>query len=147
MAARSDLIQRLALALVALLLLAWLAVDYRDSRLIRRAESVAVGPFPSRPHLPAYFRSVGRAVHDARDARALNPDSSEPVQVQAALDVKRGRPGSAIALLKRLVRDEPRDIRAWAMLAQIAEGPDPALSRRAIRRVAELDPEYARRVR
>ena len=122
-------------------------MDYRDSRLIHRAESVAVGPFPSRARMSEYPRTVKRAEDDAREARTLNPDSAEPILVQAALEVRVGRPASASALLQGLVRDEPKNIRAWAMLAQTTRDSDPALSRRALARAAALDPVFARRLR
>ena len=118
---------RVALAAVAVLVLAWLGVMERDTRL--QAQGVSE-------------RNLARADADLRAARVLNPDTA-PDLGRAFLYLH--RPGAAAArraaaLLEGVLRREPDNIAAWSGLLLVARGHDPGTVRRALRALRRLDP-------
>jgi Flp pilus assembly protein TadD len=136
---RRTVLGRALLALLALALLGWFAIGYRDARLTDRVSAVTRDQQPSRGRLEA-------ALGDLRDARTLNPDRSTSLGFEALIDVRLNRTRAAIAVLQELVRREPLSAEAWALLSAVSRQIDPALSARAFAKVRELDPVDARRV-
>jgi predicted Zn-dependent protease len=131
----SALAPRVAVALVAVAVIAWLGVMERDTRL--RARGVATAGQLNSPGDRA------RAESDLRGARFLNPDTTPDVD-RAALYLGDGRPRAAVALLEDVVRREPENRTAWAVLYGFARGRDAAAAGRALAALRRLDPVNAR---
>jgi hypothetical protein len=127
---------RVAVGLVAVVALTWLAVMERDVRL--QASAVRASGQLSVPG------NATRAESEFRDARLLNPDPAPDVAL-ALLYQGRGRQRDAARLLSGVVRREPDNLTAWAVLYSVTRGPDPATARRALAARARLDPLAARR--
>lgn len=106
--------------------------------LLDRAQKVSLRASPS----PAEIES---ALADARDAELLNPDWAEPEGLRATLEIRARRERPAYDSLTEIVRREPENVQAWALLALVSRRIDPPLAARAARRVRELDPVNARR--
>jgi len=125
---------RVGLALVAVLVLAWLGVMERDHRLeARGAAALEAG---AGADLPA-------AERDLRRARFLNPDPG-PAVTLALVQRARGQRAPALATIESVVRDEPDNLLAWASLALLARGTDEAAAARAAAARERLDPLNAR---
>ena len=123
------------LAVVAVVVLGWLAVMERDLRLQERgAEALRPGSTPAR---------LARAETDLRRARLLNPDTAPDVNLALAQRA-RGEPARALAAIERVVRREPDNLMAWATLALLARGHDEAAVERAAAARRRLDPLNAR---
>jgi hypothetical protein len=127
---------RAGLAVVAVLVLAWLAVMERDLRL-RESGVDALRPGASAAQLAAAERDLERA-------RLLNPDSAPDVSL-ALLQRARGEPEHALRAIEAVVRREPDNLRAWATLELLARGRDAAAVERAVAARRRLDPVNARR--
>jgi hypothetical protein len=127
---------RAGLAVVAVLVLAWLAVMERDLRL-RESGVDALRPGASAAQLAAAERDLERA-------RLLNPDSAPDVSL-ALLQRARGEPERALRAIEAVVRREPDNLRAWATLELLARGRDAAAVERAVAARRRLDPVNARR--
>jgi hypothetical protein len=115
---------RVSLAVVAVVVLAWLAVMERDERLLKRGVET-------------------RSVADLRDATLLNPDTGPDVG-RALLYRSRDRRDDATALLEDVLRREPENLTAWGSLYLISRDGDPAAARRALAARVRLDPLDAR---
>jgi hypothetical protein len=129
------ILARVAVALVALVVLAWLGMMERDTRLLARGIHAAGGP--GRP------ADLPRAESAFRAARLLNPDP-RPAILLAATQARRGRQARAISGLEDVLRREPDNLGAWTVLQVVGED-DPAIVRRAVAARARLDPVNARR--
>jgi predicted Zn-dependent protease len=124
---------RAAVVVVAVLVLSWLAVMERDERLQARGVRAA-------QDAQAKFAA---AETDFRDARLLNPDTAPDVS-RAFLYQRIGRGAEAAELLQDVVRREPDNLSAWALLATFTSERDPGTARRARAQVRRLDPVRAR---
>jgi hypothetical protein len=133
-----SLRQRLAIAVVAAAAVAWLAVGLRNELLLERAQEVSLQASPSPTEIEA-------ALADARDGELLNPDWAEPEGLRATLRIRARDQRAAYDSLTDIVRREPDNVQAWALLALVSRRIDPPLATRAERRVRELDPVNARR--
>jgi predicted Zn-dependent protease len=109
-----------------------------SARLESSAQSIA-----ERPPQTLSRADVDRAARLFQRARAHNPDS-RPVEREAGLLIRKGRSRAAVALLRPIVRREPENLTAWALLAAGARGIDPALARVATTRARVLNPLGAR---
>jgi predicted Zn-dependent protease len=119
---------------VAIVVLAWLAVMERDARLEQRGVAAAGLQTPA---------ARARAERDFRSARLLNPDSGPDVSRAFVLQAE-GRSAAAIRAIRGVLRREPDNLQAWAVLATFARGHDPAAVREAFAADRRLDPISAR---
>jgi hypothetical protein len=126
---------RVALALVAVVVIGWLAVQQRDA--VLQARGVEASGHLAVPGNPA------RAERAFRDARLLNPDT-EPDVGRAVVYLAREQRARAKALLEGVLRKEPDNLTAWAVLYNVSRGRDEATARRALAARARLDPLSAR---
>lgn len=122
---------RIALALVAALVLAWLVVLLRDAVLTARVQHVVFERRPSGP-------TLRRSLRDVRSATLLDPDRSTALSFKAEVYLLEGRRADAVRVYQQMVRDQPRFAEAWFLLA--ATTPDPSLAARATFEVRRLDP-------
>jgi hypothetical protein len=109
-----------------------------SARLETQAQAIA-----ERPPQALSPRDVNRAVQLFESARAHNPDT-RPIEREAGLLIRSGRSRQALALLGPVVKREPQDLTAWALIAVGAPAIDPALAREAVARANALNPLGAR---
>jgi hypothetical protein len=122
---------RVALAIVAVLVIAWLGVMEHDQRLIQGGtKSLRAG-------------DAAGAERAFRDARRLNPDTAPDV-LRSFLYAGTRRREQAKALIEDVLRREPDNLTAWAVLLRISRGVDPAAERRVLAARRRLDPLNAR---
>jgi hypothetical protein len=121
------LLPRIGLAVVALVVLAWLGVLERDTRLQSQAAAASRAG------------DTATAEHKLRQARLLNPDT-QPDVTRAVILASHGLYGPAIRVLDGVVAREPQNLVAWANLLFVAKGHDPARFRRALASARRLDP-------
>jgi hypothetical protein len=127
---------RAAVALVAVLVLGWLAVMERDTRLQERAIK-ASGRL-------SVAGNEARADAAFRDARFMNPDTTPDVG-RAVMYLARERRPAAAALLRDVLGREPDNLTSWSVLYGVTRQSDPATARRALAARKRLDPLAARR--
>jgi len=127
---------RVAVALVATLVVGWLAVLERDTLLQERGVKAS-------GHLKVAGNGA-RSESALRDARLLNPDTA-PDLSRALLYQGQGREREASALLADVVRREPDNLAAWGQLYVLTRGSEPATARRALAAAVRLNPLSARR--
>jgi predicted Zn-dependent protease len=125
---------RIALLLVSLTAVAWLASAYPGTRAEEQARAIqpAAGDRLS-------AAQVSRSIDLLEKARRARPDG-EVVPKLAGLELTARRPERAIALLRPLVRSEPENLPAWTALAFALEARDPAGARAAQARRRALAP-------
>jgi hypothetical protein len=123
---------RAAVAVVAVLALAWLGVMERNLRLEARGAAVL------RSHDDP--RALARAETDLRRANLLNPGTG-PDLSRALVRRAGGRTAASVALLEDVVRREPDNLTAWRVLGLLS----PAAAGRALAAQRRLDPLNARR--
>jgi hypothetical protein len=131
---RGSGLARAVVAVIALVVIAWLGVIERDIRLFDRG--IAAGGRLNAP------QTIARAESDLRAARLLNPDRTPDIGRAVVLRTV-GRPAAARALLEDVVRAEPDNLSAWTALSFV--GGDRAQERRAAAEMTRLDPRSARR--
>jgi tetratricopeptide (TPR) repeat protein len=125
------LVARVAVAVVAVLVLGWLVVLERDRRLEARASETS-----ARIIQPGNFE---RSESDFEAARLLNPDVNPDLK-RAYLYLGAGRVEQAAGVIEDVVRREPDNLAAWAALYTISRERDPAAARRALEARRRLDP-------
>lgn len=127
-------VQRAAVAVVSILVIAWLAVSYDNARVIRRAQIVAA----DRQATPA---RIDTALSDLSGSRTLDPaNDAETLSYRASLEGLAGHPETQLAELERLVRIEPDTAEAWFLIAELTQKSDPARSAEARAELHRLDP-------
>ncbi|HEY2636630.1 MAG TPA: hypothetical protein VGI54_04520 [Solirubrobacteraceae bacterium] len=125
------MIVRAALALVAVLVVAWLGIMLRDARLAAAGEAATAG----RPTAAV----AARADRDLRHARLLNPDT-DPLLYRVLLAQERGDLHGALRLALDVAHREPENFRAWSGVASAAERLDPRLVAKAEAAMDRLNP-------
>jgi hypothetical protein len=125
-------IARVAVAVVAVAVIAWLGVMERDTRLLARADAAA------------HARDYAAAERDLRDADTLTADTTADVRLAFLLGVARKRGDEARAVLEDVVRREPDNLTAWGLLLSFSRESDPAAAARARAALRRLDPQRAR---
>jgi predicted Zn-dependent protease len=118
---------RALLLVLALATAGWLASGYAGAR--DEARAVYGSARTDRPE----------AIRLLDAARSRRPDSTVVPRL-AGLLVLEGRPQRAVALLRPLVRAEPENVTAWAVLAIALSRSDPVAARAAQRRRLALAP-------
>jgi predicted Zn-dependent protease len=131
-AERTSPIARVALVVLALAVLGWLAVGLRPAVPETRAKEVLA-------HQPLTAADRAHALRLLRDARTLNPDT-RPRVTEGALLVASRRPRAATAVLRGVVADEPQNAQAWALLTAAYRTYDPARAKAAFARFQALKP-------
>lgn len=129
------MLARSALALVAVVALAWLGAMERNQRLIARATGGFDGGVSA--------REAGWMEPDLRDARLLNP-STTPDLLLAGLYAARGQRARAAALTVDVVRREPDNIQAWMTRYRVVRNEDAGAEFQAEIEIQQLDPVSAR---
>ncbi len=113
-------------------------MSLRNELLLERAQSVSLRASPGAAEIES-------ALADAREGELLNPDWAEPEGLRATLQIRARRERAAYESLTEIVRREPDNVQAWALLELVSRRIDPPLATRSARRVRELDPVNARR--
>jgi hypothetical protein len=126
---------RVAIVLVALPVIAWLAIQHSNSRLIAHGGNV----LKKQQVTPAEVQS---ALADVRDAHVLT-DETEALSFEAALEIRAGRLDVARRIYEQIVRREPEGVEAWVVLSHLSEKTDPARAADAREQANRLDPENA----
>jgi predicted Zn-dependent protease len=126
---------RVVVAVVAAVVIAWLAVMERDARL-----QAAAG---HEVHHGASAAELASAGSHLRAAGFLNPDRTVDISRAVVLWTS-GHRARARAQLEDVVRAEPDDLVAWNLLRLYAEG-DRATISRALAARRRLDPLGSRR--
>ena len=129
------MVARAGVAVLAVLLLGWLAVQERDTRLHASGAAVLEGGGSA--------ATLARAEDDLRRARLLSPDT-RPDLDRALLLRARGKPAQAAALTRSVVEREPDNLIGWGILGVLARGRDGATEREALAELERLDPISAR---
>jgi predicted Zn-dependent protease len=119
---------------VAVFTVLWL----HSARLETQAQAIA-----ERPPQQLSAHDVTHAARLFQSSTAHNPDS-RPIEREAGLLIRSGRAREALALLKPVVKREPQNLTAWALIAAGAPTIDPALAREAAARANALNPLGAR---
>lgn len=128
---------RAALAVIAVVAIAWLAVLFRDSLLIAQGKKIVFNPHAT----PAQAR---HGLTIVEQAHLLNPDRAVIQGSIAAMYVRQGRSLAAVREYERLVSAEPDFADAWDLLAVNAARFDPSLAAHAVAMLRRLDPLYPR---
>ena len=124
---------RAGLALVAVLVLVWMGVLYRNERVARSASDKI---FYENPLPPAEYE---RQMNRLRDARVLDPDRSwQLVQVRYMLLYE--QPRRAFEAAERFVRTEPDNLEGWVLLFNVARELDSGRAREAAAQIRRLNP-------
>jgi hypothetical protein len=122
---------RIAVAVIAIGAIGWLAVLERDARLYDRGIAAA-GKLDD----PT---TIARAESDLEGARLLTPDRTPDVGRALTLWTT-GRSAPARNLLEDVVAAEPDNLSAWTALGWVNAGADGALERRVAAENRRLDP-------
>ena len=127
-----GMLPRIALLAVAVVVLGWLAVLYRDHRIVDRVSPGLIGD----ASLSA--QDFDREAQRLERAALLNPDPTWRLNLGLAL-IERD-PRRAVRQLERVVAGEPDNVTAWKVLRVAARPFDRRLAARARAQVERLDP-------
>ena len=119
------------------MLVAWLAILFRDSLLIDHVTKLANDTSAT----PA---QLAHGLTQAKQARLLNPDRSVPLSWEAEMRLRQNDQVAGVRTYQRLVAAEPQFADAWFLIAARAQSFDPALAARARVQLKRLDPLYPR---
>ena len=117
---------------LATLVVAWLAVGYRDVELTDEGTQV-LRSGRAGPVTPDDLRRGQRSLHDAR---LLSP-SLAPLVDEGYLLAAAGRRDEAVAVARRATAEEPENVDGWVLTYLTAPDHERAAVRR---RIGELDP-------
>lgn len=127
------MLARALLATVAVLVLAWVGVLLRDQEVGREAGL----PFFNQPQMTR--AELVRNMNGLEDAEFLNPDTSWTL-ARAKYYYLRGYPRQATDVAESLVRSEPANVEAWAVIFRATRESDPGRSAAAQAQIKRLDP-------
>ncbi len=128
---------RLAIAALAVAACAWFVIGVIQSDNESRATAAINGGGTPTPAQTAQIE------HWLDSAGTLNPDRNIDL-LRAQAEVRAGQSAKALALMKRVVRDEPRNADAWIVFGFAAQSQSPALARLAHAEVLKLAPPVPR---
>jgi len=117
---------------VAVVLLAWLAVNERNLR-VQASGTAATAK-----------QNFARAEHDFARSSWLNPDTTPDLQRAYVLDARREH-DRAIRVAREVLRSEPENRDAWGLLLGFVRDQRSPLAQRARAEVRRLNPLAARR--
>ena len=129
----SALVPRAAIALIALLLVAWAAVLWQNQRIGDAASDRLL----ANPRMTA--ASFQGVLDDYERAERLDPGTDWRLTRAGAL-VLRGRRADAAKLTQTVLDREPDNLRAWLVLREATRGRDPRRAAEANREIRRLDP-------
>jgi hypothetical protein len=129
------IIARVLIAVVAILLIAWLAVLARNYSIAYDASRRIVD------HPAMSAAEWRRTMHDFERAHLLDP-SSDWSMIQAQYELLR-EPEAAIRRADDVLRTEPDNLSAWWVILRAAQQRDPARYREALAAVSRLNPTPA----
>jgi Tfp pilus assembly protein PilF len=118
---------RIGIALAAVVVVAWLVVMERNTRL----ESNSLNA--------AGKHQIAKALHDAHQAGLLNPDTA-PTLRRGLIYFTQGNGQAARAALDSVLSKEPDNLQAWSGVLALSRQGDPAGTRRALAAIKRLDP-------
>jgi hypothetical protein len=118
---------RASVALVAVVLLAWLGLMERSTRLLARGVEATA------------HQEFAKAEADFRAAAFLNPDTTPDLRRSFVYEAS-SRQRQATALIEEVLRREPDNRSAWGVLEEFTRQRDPATSARARAALRRLDP-------
>lgn len=121
------MVARVLVAVLAIVVLAWLGVMERDTRLL-----ATWGP-------TSRTEGVRAADDQLRSATFLNPDTTPDLQ-RGLLYLGNRRLRRSAATVQGVLRREPDNIDAWGELFLVGRGHDRSLVHRARNAVRRLDP-------
>src|SRR5690242_6555102 len=124
------MLARIPVAVLAVVAAGWLVVQALGAHADAEVSRIALSPKP----VTAAQQARGRTLV-AREAR-LNPDT-RPEVLRGLLRLRAGNARGAAAAFVSVVRREPDNLGAWALLARVA---DPAGAAQARARVRALAP-------
>jgi hypothetical protein len=123
---------RAALALVAVVLIAWFAVLWRDEQLGREAANrILQNPGMS-------DADWSRSLDQLRQAELLNPGSQWETLRASALGQRNRR--AAVRVADSIARVEPDNLRAWVVIANATRGRDERRRKQALAQIRRLNP-------
>lgn len=125
-------LSRAALALVAILVLAWVGVLVRNHEVAHQAEARSFAP-----GVPAADRE--RDLDRLESAELLDP-SVEWDLARASAFLLSGDAPAAVRVARDVTSREPENVLAWGALYASASQADPALARRAAAEIRRLSP-------
>ena len=128
---------RLAIAALAVAACAWFVIGVIQTDNQSRATSVINGGGTPTPAQTAQIE------HWLDRASTLNPDRTIDL-LRAQAEVRAGQSAKALGLMKRVVRDEPRNADAWVVFGFAAQSQSPALANLAHAEVRKLAPQVPR---
>jgi hypothetical protein len=126
-------VARVVLAMLAVGLVVWSAVLWRDERI----GSTAVDRILRNPDLNAAAWSD--EMQSLRDAELLNPGTSWDIARAGAL-LQRGRAGDAERIIEDVVEREPENVEGWIVLHDVVRGRDPTRAAEARAAILRLNP-------
>jgi predicted Zn-dependent protease len=132
------LLPRIAIAVVALLVVAWSAVLWRDDRIGSEASNRLL---MSEQLTDAEW---AREVERLRDAELLDPSTKWPL-ARAQAYLLRGRPRDAARLTESVLEREPENVEAWIVLREATREIDPRRAAQAGEEILRLSPPPAER--
>jgi hypothetical protein len=122
----------MCLVVLALAVVGWFAVGYRNDRLTTDGERALAAA-----HNPPIPPELGRkGLKDLHDAQFLNADENRRVD-EGELSLFLGKRAEAAAIAREVTAEEPDNVRGW-FLAYLAE--HGAATRKARDEVRRLDP-------
>ncbi|HEV3379131.1 MAG TPA: hypothetical protein VG126_17790 [Thermoleophilaceae bacterium] len=130
------LIPRIAIAVVALLVIAWSAVLWRDDRIGSEASNRLL---MSEQLSDAEW---AREVERLRDAELLDPSTKWPL-ARAQAYLLRDRPRDAARLTESVLEREPENVEAWIVLREATREIDPRRAAQASAEIRRLSPPPA----
>ena len=124
---------RLLLPLLCIAAIVWLAFSLSDMRALERAKSTRATAGSGAEFLAARIRDTERATR-------LRPGDTEPLIERGRLLILDRQPRAARTVLEKVVRQEPRNVRAWVVLALATFAVDRRVALEPARHVRALDP-------
>jgi hypothetical protein len=130
-----DVMVRIPLALVALAVAVFLALELHSEQRLQHGKAAA---FAAGQHgLPPAQRA--RVLDDLRAGQRLHP-GTDALLARALVELRGGRPAEGERLARRATEREPRNWEAWRALGATLQGRDDPAAGRALRRARSLNP-------